>query len=167
MRWTISCLIGIAGLFVILGPAAGADWNEIRPQVTGEPEILSKFGSPDEIVVTFPWQEWSAKWKKRPRASYYTFRYQHESPSSLLTGPGGQADSAEVEIGDGKVMIVRWLYGGPSARAAAARIRADTTMKPSGSEGTVQYLAKEVTGGWVSVEIGPRDAEVKVTLQLK
>ena len=37
------------------------------------------FGPPDEVESTYSWDEWNAKWKKRPTASRYTLKYSRYS----------------------------------------------------------------------------------------
>jgi rhodanese-related sulfurtransferase len=106
------------------------DWRSIRPQVTTEAELVARFGAPAEVVTTFPWSEWTAKWKKRPIVSRFTLRYTiQESKSPLLDGPAGPADSVEVAMHDSKVVSVMWRYGGSSAKAAAQLLRANSNLK--------------------------------------
>jgi len=80
-----------------------ADWTTVRPGITTDAELVAAFGSPDEVVATFPWTEWSARWKKRPLTSRHLLRYGAQSSGSpLLVGPGGKADDVEVAISDKK-----------------------------------------------------------------
>jgi hypothetical protein len=159
-------VILLAG-FAVCGIAEAADWTTIKPGVTTEAEILAAFGAPDEVAATFPWSEWSARWKKRPLTRDYLLRYRVQySKSVLLVGPGGKADDVEVELWDRKVGAVRWHYGGPSAHAAAAALRADPQMS-FGAQESISHAGKGVTGGVLWVEVGPGDSRVEVLLQLK
>ncbi len=102
-----------AVLFLVLcGQASAEEWRMIRPAATSEFEVLKAFGPPDEVVFTFPWAEWTADWKKRPKADRYTLRYSRYAGksvvSALLIGPAGPADGADVEISHGRVMSVVW-----------------------------------------------------------
>jgi len=164
------CCHGVFTVLVALLACAAlqaGDWTTIRPAVTTEAELLAAFGSPDEVVATFPWAEWSARWKKRPVAAGYVLSYQVQgSKSPLLVGPAGQADHVEVNVWQGKVGAVRWQYGGPTARAAAEVLRGDPQVRFDTAD-TLAHGGKPVTGGLLSVEIGPRDARVEVLLQLK
>ena len=146
--------------------AVAADWHMIQPHVTTESELLSVFGPPDEVVSTYPWSEWSAKWKKRPNASHYTLMYRGASGSALLVGPAGKADSVEVAISNSKVIGLTWHHGGPSAKAAAASLRADPEMA-FGPNKTVFTAGKGSPGQSIYVEFGPDDSEVAVHLSLK
>jgi hypothetical protein len=163
MRWFIGVVIA-----AVLSPALlAADWKSIRPDATSEAELIDAFGPPDEVVSTFPWAEWSAKWKKRPKSSHYILRYTvQSSKSELLVGPAGAADDAEVHIYDGVVGVVKWHYGGPSARAAAAMLRADPEVR-SGPVESMSRGARETEGGWITSTVGPGDAQVEVVLALK
>jgi hypothetical protein len=157
--------------FVMIATTGGVEqsssWTSIKPSVTTQAELIAAFGPPDQVVATFPWSEWSATWKKRPLSDWYVLKYQRpDSRSGLLHGPAGPADSVEVTIGGKKVIVVEWIYGGPSARAAAAVLRTDPQMDPVPRE-PGSYAAKDVPGGWVSAELGPGDSRVRVTLELK
>jgi hypothetical protein len=151
-----------------LGCASEAgDWSGVKPGITTEPELLATFGSPDEVVATFPWVEWSARWKKRPLSTQYLFRYRVQySSSDLLVGPGGKADDVEVEIADRKVLAVRWHYGGPPARAAAASLRGDPEIHFQEAD-SVSRGSKPLPAGLLVVDIGPRNSTLQVVLQLK
>jgi len=61
-----------------------ADWTTVRPGITTDAELVAAFGSPDEVVATFPWTEWSARWKKRPLTSRHLLRYGAQSSGSPL-----------------------------------------------------------------------------------
>lgn len=148
-------------------PAPARDWSDVRPAVTTENELLNWFGPPTEVVATFPWGEWSAKWKKRPRTDFYRLRYEVGSSSSpLLVGPGGKAEEVEVTVRNGRVGSIWWRYGGPSARSAAASLRGTPEFnfraQHPGAMG-----ARSVDGGWITVDIGENDSVVEVRLQLK
>jgi hypothetical protein len=153
---------------LLAASSAGAhDWNDLRPAVTTEREIVSWFGEPTAVIATFPWAQWNAKWKRRPETASYRLRYEvGSSASSLLLGPGGKAEEVEVTIRKGKLGAVRWRYGGPSARSAAAQLRGtpEFAVRPrdSGAVG-----ARSVDGGWLAAEIGEGDSVVEITLQLK
>lgn len=152
-----------------LGSVGGAaDWTRIKIAEMTEAEFLISFGPPDEVVVTFPWSEWSAQWKKRPVKAHYKLRYtQPSSKSSVLTGPGGKADSVEVEISGGRVRAVWWHYGGMPAREAAAAFRADPELT-FGPREAASRAAKRVAGGALFVDLeGPYDSTVSVLLSLK
>ena len=152
---------------ILVPEVRAADWRSIKPQTTSETEVVAAFGSPDEVLSTFPWAEWSATWKKRPAASRYTLRYTAQgSKSELLVGPGGPADDAEVHVAAGRVLAVVWHYGGPSARAAGQQLRADSTMT-FGPSGSVSQASSAVPGGVIFAELGVNDTSVEVRLELK
>jgi hypothetical protein len=135
--------------------------------MTTEAELVAHFGTPDEVITTFPWSEWSAKWKKRPIVSGLTWRYTiQESKSPLLEGPGGPADSVEVDMHDSKVVSVRWRYGGASAKAAAEMLRANSSLKMGPTAATSRAFGGSV-GQALVVEFGPNDSQVEVRLDLK
>jgi rhodanese-related sulfurtransferase len=143
------------------------DWRSIRPQVTTEAELVARFGAPAEVVTTFPWSEWTAKWKKRPIVSRFTLRYTiQESKSPLLDGPAGPADSVEVAMHDSKVVSVMWRYGGSSAKAAAQLLRANSNLKMGPTETTSRAFGGSL-GQSLVVEFGPNDTQVDVRLELK
>jgi hypothetical protein len=147
--------------------SSAADWKSIKPALTSEKEVIAQFGVPDEVVATFPWSEWSARWKIRPLSSHHTLRYRSDVASSdLLVGPGGKADSAEVFIGNDVVQTVTWSYGGPSARAASEMLRADTEMHFSPSD-SPSYGSKAVPNGRVFVEFDPSGSSLRVVYDLK
>ena len=153
-------------LTLVLAPEQKAtDWDVIQPGITTLTELTTKFGSPDEVLAAFPWSEWSATWKKRPVSRNYIFRYT-SAASPLLKGPAGLADSVEVSIADRKVISIEWRYGGPSARKAAATVRADGQMNQGPNE-SVSKAAKDVPGGWLLVEMGQNDSTVRVVLEMK
>lgn len=161
------CLVFLNLLMALAGTSETNDWSSIKIDVTTQAELIAAFGSPDEVIATFPWSEWSAIWKKRPLTSYYVLRYRKQySSSRLLVGPGGEADDVEVTIRKGNVGSVRWHYGGPSARAAVGTLRADPAMNFGPVEG-LSHGGKAVTGGSLWVEVGPGDSTVEVLLQLK
>jgi hypothetical protein len=96
LRWAalllvLSCEVATAG-----------EWKTIKPGATSESKLIEAFGPPDEVISTFPWTEWNAKWKKRPKADHYTLRYSRYSGkaaiSALLTGPAGPAEEADVRV---------------------------------------------------------------------
>jgi hypothetical protein len=157
----------LALLVFFASPAAARDWRDLRPAATSEKEVLDWFGPPTVAVATFPWAEWSAKWKKRPQTASYRLRYEVGSSSSpLLVGPGGRAEDVEVTIANGKVVSVWWRYGGPSARSAAARLRETPEFSFRTRElGTTG--SRDVEGGWLKADIEERDTVVEITLQLK
>ncbi len=157
------------GVLLAFGGLAGAaDWTKIKVVEMTEAEFLSSFGPPDEVIVTFPWSEWSAQWKKRPVKSHYKLRYTRpQSKSSVLSGPGGNADSVEVEVSSGRVRAVWWHYGGMPARNAAASFRADPALT-FGPREAASSAVKAVPGGTLFVDLeGPHDSTVRVLLSLK
>ena len=159
----------MALMFLLLSPAPAParDWSDLRPAVTTEKELLSWFGPPTEVVATFPWGEWSARWKKRPLTASYRLRYEVGSSSSrLLVGPGGKAEEVEVTVHDGRVGSIWWRYGGPSARSAAASLR-ETPEFNFRAQNPGSVGARSVEGGWITVDIGENDSVVEVRLQLK
>jgi hypothetical protein len=103
-RWAavkrLRSTIVLVAMALVSTSTLAADWQTIRPQVTTERELISIFGAPDEVVSTYPWTEWSANWKKRPKASHYTLEYGNASESILRVGPAGRADSVEVMVAD-------------------------------------------------------------------
>jgi hypothetical protein len=129
-----------------------ADWRVIKPAVTTQDELIATFGPPDEVVATFPWSEWSAKWKKRPISTNYTLRYLVVSRSALLPGPAGSADAVEVIVADKRVIAVRWIYHGPTARVAMDTIRKDPEMDLAPRESDFPSASKPVPNGWLVVE---------------
>jgi hypothetical protein len=152
---------------VASGASRAADWKSIKPARTGEAEVIAQFGAPDEIVATFPWSEWSARWKTRPRTSQYVIRYRSDpAKSDLLRGPGGAADAAEVYLSKGTVVSVTWHYSGPSARAAAATLRADTEIQFSPPE-SPSYGSKALPDGRLFIEFGSEESSVRVVYDLK
>jgi hypothetical protein len=165
-RWEPGALAA-ALVFVCASPIWPHDWTQVRPAVTTEKEVLAWFGPPTNVVASFPWGEWSATWKKRPRTDSYRLRYEAGSSSSpLLVGPGGQSEAVEVSIWKGKVQSIGWRYGGPLARSAAASLRATPDFnfraRSNGATGS-----RNVEGGWLTADIGENDTVVEVTLQLK
>ena len=170
--WGIMSLRSLVAVAVVSAVAVSAkteaaDWTSIRVGVTTEAEVIAAFGPPDEVVATFPWSEWSARWKIRPHTRDYLLRYRvQSSKSAVLVGPGGKADDVEIEMWDRKVGAVRWHYGGPSANAAAATLRADLEMSFSAAN-SVTKAVKAVSGGSLYVEVGSGDTTVQVLLQLK
>jgi hypothetical protein len=162
----IGPIFAIVPLVLLYGLAASADWHDIKPQVTTERELTSAFGTADEVVTTFPWSEWNAKWKIRPRVSGYTLRYNSASTSAILVGPAGKADSAEVDVWDSKIIAVTWHYGGPSAKTAAATLRADPQISFIAG-GSVSAGGGGPIGQSIYAELGPNDTKVTVSLSLK
>jgi hypothetical protein len=161
------CLGALVTALFVGGVADAADWARIKPGVTTEAELVAAFGAPTEVVATFPWAEWSARWKKRPVTPQYVLRYRvGDSNSALLVGPGGKADDVEVDVWDRKVGGVRWHYGGPSARTAASLLRADPQMK-FGAPEAMSHAGRSVEGGILWAEVGPNDSTVEVLLALK
>ena len=157
----------VALLLISVPPSQAHDWSRVRPAVTTERELLSWFGPPTEVVATFPWDEWSAKWKKRPRTDFYRLRYEVGSSSSpLLIGPGGKAEEVEATVHDGRVDSIWWRYGGPSARSAAASLR-KTPEFTFRAQNPGAVGARSVDGGWITADIGENDSVVEVRLQLK
>ena len=152
----------------ILQPArVRTDWTVIKPAVTTQDELIAAFGRPDEVFATYPWSEWSAKWKKRPVSTNYTLRYLAVSRSSLLPGPAGSADAVEVIVADKRVIAVRWIYHGPTARAAMDAIRNDPEMVLALRESEFPSASKPVPNGWLVVERLRDGGTVHVTLELK
>ena len=143
------------------------DWTAIVPQATTQAELTMEFGPPDEVVATFPWSEWSATWKRRPVTRNYLLRYAKErSQSRLLNGPAGPADSVDVHIADKKVIAVEWMHGGPTARAAAARIRADPEVRSTNAHEPLKW-AKDAINGTLSFEVASDDSQVRAFYQMK
>ena len=165
-----AALLAVVLFPLFCGPTSAQEWKIIRPATTSEAELIKAFGPPDEVISTFPWAEWSAKWKKRPKAHRYTLRYSRyadkSEASELLLGPGGPADGADVEISGGRVMSVVWHYGGYSARVAAKTLRADSSVKVGGAEEVSRAFGRTEHGVLV-VEIGFEDSRVDVRLELK
>jgi hypothetical protein len=162
--WATSCF-GIA--LSVCGASSAADWTSIKPAHTTEKQLIAEFGAPDEIVATFPWSEWSARWKIRPRTSNYALRYRSDpAKSELLIGPGGKADSVEVDISESTVLSVTWQYGGPSARRAAEVLRSDPEMHFSSPE-SPSYGSKLGPNGRVFAELGADNSTVRVVYDLK
>lgn len=157
-------VLALVAMLLALAPSAhGADWRSIKPTQTSEAELIGAFGAPDDVTATFPWSEWSAKWKKRPNSSGYVFRYSAwNSQSSLLVGPGGPADDVAVDIHSRQVFAVAWHYHGPSAVAAAARLRADLARNPD-----LLADVRTSAAGVVWVKFAPDDSDVEVRLELK
>jgi hypothetical protein len=169
MKHLNSIILAVSTAAVLSSSAdlAGQDWTRVRPAVTTEAELLEWFGPPTNVLATFPWNEWNAKWKKRPVSLTYRLRYESgSSTSDLLVGPGGSAESVEVIVADKKVHGIRWRYGGPFAKTAAANLRASAIYEfRARNSGSVASAALD--GGFVLVEIGPDDTEVEILLQLK
>jgi hypothetical protein len=160
-------IASVVTVLVFAGIADGADWTTLRPQVTTETELIAAFGPPAEVTATFPWTEWNARWKKRPRTSEYVLRYRvQDSASALLIGPAGKADEVEVAVWERRVSAVRWRYGGPSARTAASALRADPRMT-FGSPESTSHAGRSVDGGFLLAEIGRNDTQVEIQLSLK
>jgi hypothetical protein len=157
----------IAVIFAVPVAAEDATWSELQPARSTESQVYTWFGAPTEVVATFPWKAWAASSAKPLATKNYKFRYRKgESSSSLLHGPGGPADSATVDISNGLVIAVEWLYGGPPARAAAKMLRADSEMKFSSPESPC-HAWKPTTHGRVFAELGEGDSEVRVIYDLK
>jgi hypothetical protein len=161
--WIPLLLVGIA----LCSESKAAEWQAIQPARTPEKELISSFGAPQEIVVTFPWNEWSARWKVRPTSTSHVLRYRSDGPMSpLLQGPGGLASDAEVSVFNGIVHSVTWYYGGPSARAAARILRNDPSVNFTSQE-SPSTGGKALLYGILFIEIGRDDTSVKVHLELK
>jgi hypothetical protein len=151
----------------VCGESQAAGWDAIQPARTSEKELITLFGAPQEIVVTFPWNEWTARWKIRPTSTSYVLRYRSDGPkSSLLQGPGGIADGAEVLLFSGIVHTVTWEYGGPRARDAAGLLRRDPGVRFTSQE-PPSTGSKIMPSGVLFIEIGRGDTNVKVRLELK
>jgi hypothetical protein len=151
----------------VQAPRVRPDWTVIKPTVTTQDELIATFGPPDEVLATFPWTEWNAKWKKRPISRTYTLRYLVVSRSSLLPGPAGSAEAVEVIVGDKRVIAVRWIYHGPTARAAMDAIRNDPEMDFAPRESDFPSASKPLPNGWLVVERLRDGGTVHVTLDLK
>ena len=161
-----SWLLLVAGI-ALCSTSQAADWEAIQPARTLEKELISLFGSPQEIVVTFPWTEWSARWKIRPNSTNYVLRYRSDGPkSTLLHGPGGLADGVEASVFNGIVHSVTWQYGGPSARDAARLLRSDPGVSFMSQESPTTG-SKVMPYGVLFIEIGRGDTSVKISLELK
>jgi hypothetical protein len=167
MKTRLLLIVTVVAVAAPHGVARSADWTSIKPQTTTEAELRAAFGPPDEVIATFAWSEWSAVWKKRPVTNRYVLRYTAQlSRSALLTGFAGKADAVNVTISDKKVLSVEWTYGGPSARVAAGVVRADTQMNHDRVESGSQS-SKQLTSGWLTVDLGPNDSKVRVVLEMK
>jgi hypothetical protein len=162
-------LVAGAIAVILAGPAVAEDptWSQIQPARSTESQIYTWFGAPTEVLGTFSWQAWVARSTKPLTTKSYKFRYRTgESSSSLLDGPAGPADSATVDIFNGLVSSVEWLYGGPPARAAAQVLRADPEMEFS-SPTSPCHAWKPTSHGRVFAELGEDDSEVRVVYDLK
>jgi hypothetical protein len=162
----------LAALLLVLscGVTTAGEWKTIKPGATSEAELIEAFGPPDEVISTFPWMEWNAKWTKRPKADHYTLRYSRYSGkaaiSELLTGPGGPAEEADVLVYQGRVRGVEWHYGGPLAHDAALALRSDKKMTVDRTH-DVSRASVQTDYGVLIVEFGPEDTRVDVSLGLK
>jgi hypothetical protein len=152
---------------VVADKVWATDWAIIKPAITTESELLSTFGNPTEVRASFPWEEWSAKWKKRPKADSYILRYRRqESRSQLLVGPGGPADDVEVGIYNGKVLSVTWRYGGPSARSAIETLGGDTQLSKGPLESTYR-IGKHMPHGFLSGTLASNGTQAEMRYELK
>jgi hypothetical protein len=162
-RPSIAILVSIA----VWQLSTAADWRSIKPNRSTEQELVAAFGPPDEVVATFPWNEWSARWKVRPVTRTYRLRYRSDlRKSPLLAGPGGSADEVNVDIWDRKIVSVVWRYTGDSGVAAAQMLRADPELKFNATESPC-YAAKGLPNGRVYVEIAKGNSPVVVVYDLK
>jgi hypothetical protein len=163
--WTTGFLLGA---LLVCGASSAADWKDVKPSRTTEAELIAAFGAPDEIRATFPWSEWSARWRIRPRTTRYVLLYRPDlgAKSALLVGPGGSADGVEVDVSDSIVHGVTWNYGGPSARRAVEMLRADPEMRFNSPESPT-YGSKLGPSGRVFAEIGSENTSVRVVYDLK
>lgn len=144
-----------------------ASWDQIQPQRTTESELVAWFGVPDEVIAAQSWREWRSGRPRKLQAAHSLRYVSHDRPSPLLSGPGGPADSVEVEIGaDGKVWLVTWHFGGPSARAATEILKADPALKFE-TEDACSNAWKMVNGYPLTVQIGPGSGTVEAVFQLK
>ena len=166
----LSRLLAIAlfiGSVAFADGAIGADWTLVKPALTTESELIGVFGNPTEVTASFPWEEWSAKWKKRPKSSSHVLRYrQQESKSQLLVGPGGPADDVEVHIFSGKVLSVAWHYGGPPARSAIEMINADPQFAKGSPESTYR-IGKHMPHGFLSGTLASNGTQAELRYELK
>jgi hypothetical protein len=144
-----------------------ANWDQIEPQRTTESELVALFGVPDEVTATQSWKEWRSGRPRKPQSAHLLRYVSNDRPSPLLSGPGGTADSVEVEIGaDGKVLLVTWHFGGPSARSATEVLKADPSFKFE-TEDACSHAWKMVNGYPLLVQIGPGSGTVEAVFQLK
>jgi len=144
-----------------------ADWQTIKPNRTTEQELIAAFGPPNEVIATFPWSEWNARWKVRPVTKTYRLRYRSDvGTSPLLSGPAGHADEVNIDVSDRRVLSVQWRYTGESGVTAAQALRADSELKFNTTDSPC-YAAKALPNGRLYVEIAKDNAPVLVVYDLK
>jgi hypothetical protein len=146
MKTRLLLIVTLVAVVAPHGVARSADWTGVKPQTTTEAELITAFGSPDEVIATFAWSEWSAVLKKAPRHKPIRSSVHCAGLALCSPGPAGKADGVDVTISNKKVLSVEWTHGGLSARAAAGVVRADTQMNHSGA-GSVSQSAKSVPSG--------------------